>query len=57
MHASFFAQWGTSPRELERIPESPATTAYGAFLIDMGLQGRFDLICASQTRNFKLLSR
>ena len=57
MHASFFAQWGTSPRDLERIPESPATTAYGAFLIDMGLQGRFDLICASQTRTFKLLSR
>jgi len=38
-HASFFAQWGTSLRDLEKTPESPATTAYGAFLIDTGLQG------------------
>lgn len=45
VHASFFAQWGTSLSDLERTPESPATTAYGAFLIDTGLQGRsrFDL--------------
>ena len=45
MHASFFAQWDTSLQDLERTPESPATTAYGAFLIDTGLQGRcqFDL--------------
>ncbi|KAF8557087.1 heme oxygenase-like protein, partial [Imleria badia] len=39
MHTSFFAQWGTSLQDLERTPESPATTAYGASLIDMGLQG------------------
>jgi hydroxymethylpyrimidine/phosphomethylpyrimidine kinase len=39
MHTSFFARWGTSFQDLERTPESSATTAYGAFLIDMGLQG------------------
>ena len=53
IHTSFFAQWGTSLQDLERTPESSATTAYGAFLIDMGLQGRFDLICAFYARKFK----
>ncbi|KAH7928157.1 hypothetical protein BV22DRAFT_1126761 [Leucogyrophana mollusca] len=39
MHKSFCAQWGITAEELENTPESPATTAYGAFLIDTGLQG------------------
>ncbi|KIK96679.1 hypothetical protein PAXRUDRAFT_825700 [Paxillus rubicundulus Ve08.2h10] len=39
MHTSFCAQWGITAEELETTPESPATTAYGAFLIDTGLQG------------------
>ncbi|KZT18824.1 hypothetical protein NEOLEDRAFT_1079281 [Neolentinus lepideus HHB14362 ss-1] len=38
-HASFCAQWGVSRKELEITPESPATTAYGAFIMDTGLQG------------------
>lgn len=44
IHASFFSQWGTSLQDLERTLESPATTAYGAFLIDTGLQGRSHLL-------------
>jgi hydroxymethylpyrimidine/phosphomethylpyrimidine kinase len=39
MHTSFCAQWGVTIQELETTPESPATTAYGAFLVDTGLQG------------------
>ncbi|KAH7890084.1 Phosphomethylpyrimidine kinase-domain-containing protein [Phlebopus sp. FC_14] len=39
MHTSFCAQWGITREELETTPESPATTAYGAFLLDTGLQG------------------
>ncbi|TFK45533.1 hypothetical protein OE88DRAFT_1669126 [Heliocybe sulcata] len=38
-HASFCAQWGVSHKELDTTLESPATTAYGAFIIDTGLQG------------------
>ncbi|EIW85637.1 hypothetical protein CONPUDRAFT_118575 [Coniophora puteana RWD-64-598 SS2] len=39
MHASFCKQWGVSDEELRTAPESPATTAYGASLIDTGLRG------------------
>ncbi|KAN0093330.1 hypothetical protein V8E55_004114, partial [Tylopilus felleus] len=39
IHTFFFEQWGTPLQDLEKTPESPATTAYGASLIDMGLQG------------------
>lgn len=39
MHKEFCAQWGISEEELENTPESPATMAYGAYLIDAGLQG------------------
>ncbi|KAH9972904.1 Ribokinase-like protein [Russula compacta] len=39
MHASFSAQWGVDLAELESTQESPACTAYGAYLIDVGLQG------------------
>ncbi|KAG6376499.1 hypothetical protein JVT61DRAFT_2492 [Boletus reticuloceps] len=39
MHVSYCAKCGITLEELERTPESPATMAYGAFLIDVGLQG------------------
>ncbi|KAJ8494986.1 hypothetical protein ONZ51_g1948 [Trametes cubensis] len=38
-HKAFCAQWGISETDLASTPESPSTTAYGAYLIDMGLQG------------------
>ena len=38
MHASFCAQWGVDLAELESTQESSACTAYGAYLIDVGLQ-------------------
>ncbi|KAI6111233.1 Phosphomethylpyrimidine kinase-domain-containing protein [Pisolithus sp. B1] len=39
MHTSYCAQWGITKEELESTPESSTTTAYGAFLLDTGLQG------------------
>lgn len=39
MHIAYCAQWGITLEELESTPESPTTTAYGAFLIDTGLKG------------------
>lgn len=39
MHKSYCAQWDITSEELESTPESSATTAYGAFLLDSGLQG------------------
>ena len=38
-HKSFCAQWGISEAELNATPESPSTTAYGAYILDVGLQG------------------
>ncbi|KAK7438443.1 trifunctional hydroxymethylpyrimidine kinase/phosphomethylpyrimidine kinase/thiaminase [Stygiomarasmius scandens] len=38
-HKAFCAQFGVSEEELEQTEESRATTAYGAWLIDMGVQG------------------
>ncbi|TFK85370.1 hypothetical protein K466DRAFT_494854 [Polyporus arcularius HHB13444] len=38
-HKTFCAQWGISEEELTATPESPSTTAYGAYLLDIGLQG------------------
>ncbi|KAI0781506.1 Phosphomethylpyrimidine kinase-domain-containing protein [Trametes elegans] len=38
-HKGFCAQWGISEADLAATPESPATTAYGAYLLDTGLQG------------------
>ncbi|KAG6844025.1 hypothetical protein H0H87_010534 [Tephrocybe sp. NHM501043] len=38
-HKSFCASFGVSEKELENTPEAAATTAYGAYLIDIGLQG------------------
>lgn len=55
MHVSFCAQFGVTLQDLEATPESPATTAYGAYLVDIGLQGpsvsnepyiySFDILC------------
>jgi len=39
MHTSYCAEWGISQEELNATPESPATTAYGAYLLDAGLKG------------------
>lgn len=39
MHVSFCAQFGVTLEELETTPESPATTAYGAYLLNIGIQG------------------
>ncbi|KAG8217117.1 Ribokinase-like protein [Butyriboletus roseoflavus] len=39
MHISYCAKFDVTLEELETTPESPATTAYGAYLISMGLQG------------------
>ena len=41
MHVSFCAQWGVDLAELESTPESPVCTAYGAYIMDIGLQGAF----------------
>ncbi|THH23140.1 hypothetical protein EUX98_g8039 [Antrodiella citrinella] len=38
-HKAFCAQWGVTEKELECTPESPATTAYGAWILDIGLRG------------------
>lgn len=39
MHVSFCAQWGVDLAELENTPESPACTAYGAYIMDVGMKG------------------
>jgi hydroxymethylpyrimidine/phosphomethylpyrimidine kinase len=39
MHVSFCAQWGVDLAELESTPESTACTAYGAFIMDVGMKG------------------
>ena len=38
-HKVFCAQWGVNEKELEETPESTATTAYGAYIMDVGFQG------------------
>ncbi|KAF8223428.1 hypothetical protein L208DRAFT_1454809 [Tricholoma matsutake] len=38
-HQSFCTSFGISDEELEKLPEASATTAYGAYLIDVGLTG------------------
>ncbi|KAI0261730.1 Phosphomethylpyrimidine kinase-domain-containing protein [Gloeopeniophorella convolvens] len=38
-HVSFCARWGVDRVALESAPESPACTAYGAYILDIGLQG------------------
>ncbi|KAI0296853.1 hypothetical protein BC826DRAFT_1003347 [Russula brevipes] len=39
MHIAFCAQWGVTLAELESTPESPACTAYGAYMMDAGQHG------------------
>jgi thiaminase len=39
MHISFCAQWGVDLAELESTPESAACTAYGAYIMDVGMKG------------------
>jgi len=38
-HVVFCTKWGISERDLEETPESTATTAYGAYMMDIGFQG------------------
>ncbi|KAI0355144.1 hypothetical protein OH77DRAFT_1425197 [Trametes cingulata] len=38
-HKTFCAKWGITEADLAATPESPSTTAYGAYLLDTGLQG------------------
>ena len=38
-HVVFCTQWGIGEGELEGTPESTATTAYGAYIMDIGFQG------------------
>lgn len=44
MHKAFCETLGVSETELESTPESSATTAYGAYLLDCGLQGRVTIM-------------
>ena len=39
-HKTFCQSFGIGPEELESTPESTATTAYGAYILNVGLQGR-----------------
>lgn len=46
-HKAFCAKFGITEDELENTPESAATTAYGAYVLDTGLQGNPKLfVCA-----------
>ena len=38
-HKAFCTRWSVDEKELEETPESTATTAYGAYIMDIGLQG------------------
>lgn len=38
-HEAFCASFGITAAELEATPESPATTAYGLYVLDVGLRG------------------
>ncbi|KAJ7611751.1 Phosphomethylpyrimidine kinase-domain-containing protein [Roridomyces roridus] len=38
-HRAFCGEFGVSTDELESTPESAATTAYGCYLMDIGIQG------------------
>lgn len=39
-HKAFCAQWGITEEDLLATPESPATTAYGAYILDCGMTGK-----------------
>ncbi|KAF9787316.1 Phosphomethylpyrimidine kinase-domain-containing protein [Thelephora terrestris] len=38
-HKELCIRWGVSEKELQETPESAATTAYGAYIMDIGFQG------------------
>ena len=38
-HKTFCSRWGVGEKELDETPESAATTAYGAYIMDIGFQG------------------
>jgi hypothetical protein len=42
-HRAFCAEWGISVDELENAIESPACTAYGAYLIDVAVRSMLSL--------------
>ena len=46
-----FADWGISLEEVENTPESIATTAYGGYLLDVGIHGMFRNILSEATEN------
>lgn len=39
MHESYCATWGITPLSLALTREASATTAYGAYILDVGLKG------------------
>ena len=43
-HKAYCAQWGITEADLLATPESPATTAYGAYILDCGLSGTFSAL-------------
>jgi hydroxymethylpyrimidine/phosphomethylpyrimidine kinase / thiaminase len=54
MHVAFSAQWGVDLAELECTPESPACTAYGAYIMNVGLQGMISHSFYEETFDFIL---
>ncbi len=46
MHVAFCESWGISELELRDTPESPATSAYGGYLLDIGIQGMTMASCS-----------
>jgi len=43
-HKEFCAKFGITQKDLENTPEAAATTAYGAYILDVGLQGALSRI-------------
>jgi hydroxymethylpyrimidine/phosphomethylpyrimidine kinase len=39
-HRAYCAEWGISSEDLDDAPEATACTAYGAYLIDVGVRGQ-----------------
>lgn len=39
LHKSYCASWGIQPAALLAVEESAATTAYGAYILDVGTKG------------------
>lgn len=43
-HKAFCHSFGVTQEELQSTPESTATTAYGAYIIDTGVQGTYSTL-------------